>query len=144
MTPRAADAADHAVIERVVAGDLVEVTLRGELQIVQMIGIGTPRPRAQCGGVAAKKVLRHLVEGSEIVVLQRDDAQPSRDRRGRLLRYISLRGRDLGKVQAGRGWGEVADEPFDRANAYRSAASSARERRAGVWHYCGGDFHQPI
>ena len=74
-----------------------------------------------------------------------DPTQDARDRYGRRLAYVVLRGSgaDLGERQVRAGWAEVYvfDRPFRRVRRYRHAAGAARAADRGVNGRCDGDFH---
>jgi hypothetical protein len=57
-----------------------------------------------------------------------------------LLRYVEVRGDDLGRKQVRKGWASVYvyDEPFHRLGSYRDAARKPRKKDRGVWELCGG------
>ena len=67
-----------------------------------------------------------------------------RDRYGRALGYIEVRGRDLGLALVRAGWADVyvyGGVPFRRASKYRAAQAQAKSRSRGVFASCQGDFH---
>ncbi len=110
-----------------------------------MIGIDTPEVYGgvECGGPEASASMRAMVDPGDRVTLIQDFSQDAIDRYGRLLRYVELGRRDLGKRQIARGWAAVYvynDNPFERVRGYRRAEQRAREQGSGVWGSCGGNF----
>jgi micrococcal nuclease len=74
------------------------------------------------------------------VVLKGDPTQATRDKYGRLLAYVWIRGaRDLGFQQLARGLARVYvyDRPFQRLGAYRAAERAGKRQSRSVWHACG-------
>lgn len=123
-------------------GDTILVSLGGREEFVRFIGIDTPEtfPDVDCGGPEASASMERLVQPGDRVKLVRDATQGNRDTYDRLLRYVEVNGRDLGLVQASRGWAEVFvfDRPFRRLGDYERAEAKARASDKGVWTNCGG------
>ena len=135
----------RARIVSVTDGDTLEVRLDGRFRDVRVIGIDTPEVYGgvECGGPEASASMRGMVDRGDRVTLIRDFSQDAVDRYGRLLRYVELGRRDLGKRQIARGWAEVYvynDNPFKRVRGYRRAEERARDQASGVWGSCGGEF----
>jgi endonuclease YncB( thermonuclease family) len=57
-----------------------------------------------------------------------------------IVRYVELRGRDLGRRQNRKGWASVYvyDATVRRLSSYRRAASQASKADRGLWRLCGG------
>lgn len=139
--------AKRARVLAVVDGDTITVRQRDRRREVRLLGIDTPEvySRAECGGEAASRSMRTMLSRGDRVRLLRDPSQDSRDRYGRLLRYVIGRGRDVGRKQIHRGWARVYvfERPFARVGSYRRQRDKARRHDRGVWDRCGGRFHQP-
>jgi Staphylococcal nuclease homologue len=81
-----------------------------------------------------------MLKPGDRVRLVRDRSQDNRDYYGRLLRYVELRGRDLGRKQIRKGWASVYvfDQRFRRLGSYRRAQRKARSVHRGAWRECDG------
>ena len=90
--------------------------------------------------------MNQMLKTGDRVKLIRDRSQGNRDTYDRLLRYVELKGKDLGRKQVGRGWAEyfVFDRPFDRVDSYRKKQRSARRHDRGVWGMCPGNSRRPM
>jgi endonuclease YncB( thermonuclease family) len=146
--PAGAEAARKARVIEVTDGDTIDVELRGREEAVRLVGIDTPEVffGEECGGAAASRSMKRLLEDGARVRLVRDRTQDNRDAYDRLLRYVELRGRDIGRVQIRRGHAAVYvfEDPFRRLSSYRRAERRAEHDGVGVWGACGGDFHDPL
>ena len=129
----------------VIDGDTIKVRLRGRARDVRLIGIDTPEVYGgvECGGRRASRSMKRMLDRGDPVRLIRDRSQDNRDRYGRLLRYATLRGRDVGRRQIRKGWAKpyVYETRFARLRSYRRAKLKAKRHDRGVWRRCGGDFH---
>ncbi len=138
----------EARVADVTDGDTIDVALKGRRDTVRLIGIDTPEVYfgAECGGAQASASMHQLLQVGDRVRLIRDRSQDNRDRYGRLLRYVELGGRDVGRTQIRRGWASVYvfQYPFARVHSYRRARAQAEHADRGVWKRCGGDFHEPL
>jgi micrococcal nuclease len=93
----------------------------------------------ECGAVQARDLARSLLLGRS-VVLQSDPAQPSPDRFGRTLAYVSLPdgGQDLAASLLAAGWAQVFEQyPVSRTPGYRSLQAAAQLSETGGWAMCG-------
>ena len=73
------------------------------------------------------------------VTLRSDPSQPTRDRYGRMLRYVAgVHGGDVALQLLEHGAGELyrSDPPLERAEDYAEAAARAEETGAGRWGAC--------
>ena len=145
-----AGAAKHSTRAKVVSvtdGDTINVSLHGRTEPVRFIGIDTPEvyPVRDCGGIEASASMNRMLDSGDTVRLVRDPSQGNRDTYDRLLRYVELKGKDLGSKQVGRGWAEtfVYDRPFARVQSYRTKQKRARRHDRGVWGKCPGNFPPP-
>jgi hypothetical protein len=99
--PARSKAAKGAVVDHVADGDTIQVAIRGREEDVRFIGIDTPEVYGgvECGGREASASMKRMLKPGDRVRLVRDRSQDNRDYYGRLLRYVELRGRDLGRKQ---------------------------------------------
>jgi endonuclease YncB( thermonuclease family) len=138
----------HAEVAGVTDGDTIDVELKDRRDTIRLIGIDTPEVYGgvECGGAQASASMHQLLKVGDRVRLIRDRSQDNRDRYGRLLRYVEVGGRDVGRSQIRRGWASVYvfQYPFARVHSYRRARAQARHDDRGVWKRCGGDFHEPL
>jgi micrococcal nuclease len=129
----------RGTVVHVVDGDTIDVRLRsGARERVRLIGIDTPEV-GECMAAAAARSAEALA-GSQAVVLKGDRTQATRDKYGRLLAYVWIRGaRDLGFQQLARGLARVYvyDRPFERLDAYRQAERAGKRRSRSIWQGCG-------
>lgn len=118
-SPRGAVITD-LVVDRVVDGDTVKVTIDGEQVSVRMIGIDTPETvkpntQVQCFGPEASAFADQQLTGQRIV-LELDDSQGRLDRYDRLLAYV---------------WRVLPDGSLVLFNEETVAGGFARERQYG-------------
>lgn len=140
--PARSKAAKGAVVDHVADGDTIQVAIRGREEDVRFIGIDTPEVYGgvECGGREASASMKRMLKPGDRVRLVRDRSQDNRDYYGRLLRYVELRGRDLGRKQIRKGWASVYvfDQRFRRLGSYRRAQRKARSVHRGAWRECDG------
>ena len=130
---------ETARVSRVVDGDTIEVTLRGETQRVRLLLVDTPEVHGgeECyGPEASAYVASLLADGSELR-LERDVTDA--DFFGRLLRYVYLAdGRMLNELLVEGGYATVYPFGSDvlHEQRLRDAEARAREAGAGLWTAC--------
>ena len=130
---------ETARVSRVVDGDTIEVTLRGETPSVRLLLVDTPEVHGgeECYGPEASAYVSSLLpEGSELR-LERDVTDA--DFFGRLLRYVYLAdGRMLNELLVEGGYATVYRFPSDvlHEQRLRGAEDRAREAGAGLWTAC--------
>lgn len=130
-------------IVRVIDGDTVRVRLGDSTQTVRYIGVDTPetvKPGApvECFGRRASAFNRRLVSGRRVRLRF---GRERRDRYGRLLAYVYLRGVGRRSVNArlvSRGYGTVLTIPpnTEHARSFERLERKARRRRLGIWRAC--------
>lgn len=104
-----AEAATTARVIRVVDGDTV-VTTRGT---VRVIGIDTPE-RGRCGFQAATTKAKRLAPpGATVRLTHPGGGTGDRDHYGRILRYVSYKGTDLGGAQIKAGFAKARYDSRD-------------------------------
>jgi micrococcal nuclease len=138
-------AAANAVVELVVDGDTIDVTIDGDTERVRMIGIDTPetkRPDApvECFGPEATAFTQSLLTPGMPVHLERDVV--GRDDYGRILAYV-YRASDSIFVNyeiIRHGYARPLTIPPNNAHAARfvEAARAAEHDDAGLWSGCRG------
>ena len=133
-----------ARVVRVLDGDTLVASIGGRQRTIRLAGIDAPetvRPGVaiECGGPEASASLTKLAPAGARLSLIMDSSQDRRDRYGRLLRYVEVNGRDLGRALVAAVY--VFERPFGALSEYESAAADAERRGHGVWELCGGAFH---
>jgi endonuclease YncB( thermonuclease family) len=122
----AADTATTAKVIRVVDGDTV-VTTKGT---VRVIGIDTPE-RGKCGHQAAtSKAIRLAPRGATVRLTHPGGGTDNKDRYGRILRYVSYKGTDLGGAQIKAGFAKARYDSRDGYAWHPNQASYVRWDRA--------------
>ena len=127
-----------AAVEWVNDGDTLTLTSGAKVRLVQ---IDAPELETECYGRAALKALIALAPKGTRVTLSADRKLDDRDRYGRLLRYVFVRGENV-NVELVR---EGAASPYffrgDRgsyAAELLDAVDEARTARRGFWGACPG------
>ena len=146
-TPRG-EVRDGLVVDRVVDGDTVKVTLDGEQVSVRLIGINTPetvKPGSpiECFGPESSDFAVDLLDGQSIV-LEFDESQGYLDRYGRVLAYVwrvlpdgTLRLFNEEAVRGGFAYErQYSDGPYAWKDAFDDAQRDAQEAGAGLWSAC--------
>ncbi len=134
----------------VIDGDTIKVALGGTIARTRLLGLNAPevrhvrygKPRGQCGGQSARRFADRLLYG-KTVTLTADPREDARDRYGRLLRYVSVDGRDAGLaiIRAGHAseYHPASARRETRYGQYVRAEDSARAHRRGQWATCRPD-----
>ena len=135
-------------------GDTLKVKFAdGTKTTVRLIGIDTPETKkpgtpVQCGGRDATARMKKLALRNgkgRTVTITTDPTQDLTDRYGRLLSYVSAGTTDFGRTMVAAGWATTyvyGGVDFQRVRAYRSAQSSAKSARKGVYRKCASSFHR--
>lgn len=140
----------EAIVEFVIDGDTVDVTVAGESERVRLIGIDTPESVSrnvpvQCFGKEASDALTGLLPPGTVLRIERDEE--ARDRYGRLLLYLYRDEDDLfvneWMIQQG-----FADTLFFEPNttfegSFTRSRNDARAESLGLWGSCDGP-DQPL
>lgn len=137
--------ATRGIVQTVIDGDTIIVTVDGTEETVRLLGIDTPETgkgnrNAECFGADATKFARELLPSGTIVLLSRDEE--TRDQYGRLLAFVH---RDdglfvnLAMLEHG-----YASPLFFQPNtamreSFEAAANLARREWRGFWPACGAD-----
>lgn len=127
-------------VVRVIDGDTFEVFKEGKVQKVRMIGIDTPesvdpRTEIECFGIEASEKLKELIDG-KIVRLEEDQTQDSKDRYGRLLRYVFLQEENINKKMLLEGYAfeYTYQKKYNYYDEFKEAEINAREKNIGLWN----------
>jgi micrococcal nuclease len=124
--------AGPAEVADVVDGDTL-ILADGER--VRLILIDAPEAD-DCFGSSATRFHRDLVAGAAIEL---DGDEVCRDRFDRRLAYVSVDGRDVGRLLVERGYACVLHVPptgDERLADYRAAEAAARAAGRGLWGTC--------
>lgn len=131
-----AESGETGRVARIADGDTLRLTDGRRVRLVQ---IDAPEPGSECWGIEAMEALSALAPPGSDVELARDPALDDRDRFGRLLRYVSVDGRNVNITLVERGAaapyffrgdrGRHADELLD-------AAEAAVAANQGLWGGC--------
>lgn len=122
----------------VIDGDTIEVVDEtGRRERVRYIGIDTPEfdhdaGTAECLAEEARRYNEALV-AAHAVELTADVEE--KDKYGRLLRYVSVAGRDVGESLLAAGYATLLTIPPNvaRAEEYRAIVATARQEKLGLW-----------
>lgn len=128
------------VVTKVVDGDTIDVLIKGTKEKIRVIGINTPEtvdPRrpVECFGIEASNYAKSLLL-NQTVILTSDPTQASKDKYGRLLRYVSLLdGTDFGlrMITNGYAYEYTYEIPYQRQDEYKKAQKDASEKSVGLW-----------
>lgn len=129
--------AEQGRVTSVVDGDTFKIKLGKKVETVRIIGIDTPetkdpRKPVQCYGQEASKKLTKLMRG-KTVTLEKNPAE-ERDKYKRLLRYVSLKGKDIGAGMIGDGYAfSYKMFPHPRLEDYNALEKEAKEDAKGLW-----------
>lgn len=144
-------------VTRVVDGDTVKFESRGFESTMRLIGIDTPETKrpgypVQCGGPAASAEAARLMPRGTPIRAVSDPSQDARDKYGRFLGYVYLRGRGGARgsinyrlVRTGFAktyvYGQI---PFRYAGPFLAGEIAAKKARLGVWGPpCNGNTVKP-
>lgn len=133
----AAPQTEQGKVTSVVDGDTFKVKLGKKVETIRVIGIDTPetkdpRKPVQCYGKEASKKLTTLLRG-KTVMLEKNPAE-ERDKYGRLLRYVSLKGKDIGAGMISDGYAfSYKIFPHPRLEDYNVLEQKARDANKGLW-----------
>ena len=133
----------NAIVERVVDGDTIEVSIDGRSETIRLIGVNTPETKKpntpiECFGPEASARTTELLPTGTPVRLERD--VESRDKYGRLLAYVYRQPDNLFIN------GVLIDEGLARpykfppnttfSSEFSAAADIARRNGTGLWAAC--------
>lgn len=140
--------AQKATVVDTIDGDTIDVEIDGQVERVRFIGIDTPETRhpskgVECYGKEASARTAELLAG-KTVYLEEDQSQDSRDRYGRILRYIWMEDGTLFNQQLvaeGYAFEYTYETPYKYQSNFKAAQASAREQGLGLWSptTCNGE-----
>lgn len=134
---------EEARVVAVVDGDTIKVSIKGRTETVRLIGVDTPETKkpgapVQCYGPEATAATTKAVAGAQ-VRLTKDRVAGDRDRWGRLLRYVSVKGQDLGEYLLRSGAARAyayKNQRYAKRVTYERIQSRARSAKTGMWGSC--------
>ena len=143
LQPSGAPTSTEAVsarVTRVTDGDTFHAVVAGAAETVRLIGVDTPEVdwyggEGECfGPEAARYAQDRLSDRSVGLAFDRD----LRDRYGRLLAYVTLGSELFNLTLVDEGYAVTLEVPPNtaRADEFRAAEASARERGVGLWEAC--------
>ncbi len=129
----------YAVVS-VTDGDTFKVSNNGKIETVRIVGINTsetvdPEKSIECFGKEASNKLKALLVGKN-VQLEADNTQSDRDKYGRLLRFVTLEGSDVGLQMIGQGYAYeslYSSTPHKMRDTYVQAQQQAQANKVGLW-----------
>jgi micrococcal nuclease len=118
----------------VVDGDTVGISYKGQWELVRLLRIDTPE-RGMLGYAGAAEYLRNLVAGQTVTLEFEEQGTPERDRYGRLLAYLRLRGENVNVEVVRAGWSAfwTAYGAGRYAEEFRQAEAEASAAVRGLW-----------
>lgn len=127
-------------VTRVVDGDTLIANIEGTEDRIRLIGIDTPeavdpRQSVECFGKEASDRLKDLAEG-ELVRLEQDDSQGTRDSYGRMLAYVYLQdGVMLNRKMIAEGYAHEYTymTPYKYRRDFRTVQNIAKLSSRGLW-----------
>jgi len=149
LDPSASDRAGSpaglaAVVDRVIDGDTILVSMNGHIETVRLLGIDTPEkaggPRpAECFGAEASTRLAELLPPGTSVLLSRD--RETRDQYSRLLAFVHRADTDmfvnLAMVEDGFATPLFFAPNRSAESLFTAAGDAARRNWIGFWPACG-------
>ncbi|MFA7308487.1 MAG: thermonuclease family protein [Patescibacteria group bacterium] len=138
--PTTPQASDLVPVVLVVDGDTLIAHINGKDEKIRLIGINTPetvdpRKPVECFGQEASKHAKEILTGTQIA-LEPDPTQDSRDKYGRLLRYVYLPDGTLFNqlmVEEGYAYEYTYQTPYQYQAQFKEAQSDAKSNNRGLW-----------
>lgn len=124
----------------VVDGDTFKVKIGTKVETVRIIGIDTPetvdpRKTVQCFGKQASAQLKKLLNRKNVMLVT--NPAEDTDKYKRLLRYVELRGKDIGALMIAEGYAHSYKQyPHPRLDTYNALEKKARDGNKGLWSSC--------
>lgn len=137
---------DTYEVVSVTDGDTFKVNINGKTETVRLVGINTPetvdpRKPVECFGKQASDKLKSLLIGKKVGLIS-DSTQSDRDRYGRLLRFATIDGQDVGLIMISEGFAQeslYSTVPHFMYEKYVQAQTAAIFAKVGLWaeEVCG-------
>ena len=127
-----------ATVERVIDGDTIRVRVQGKQYTVRLIGVDTPETvhptqAVQHFGAEASAFTKAALE-TKTVTLETDPTGDTRDRYGRLLRYVHLDGQNFNARLIREGYGHAIRRfRYSLKAQFIRLEDSARKAGRGLW-----------
>jgi micrococcal nuclease len=130
----------YYIVTKVVDGDTIDISYKGKVERLRLIGINTPevvdpRKTVECFGREASENAKKLLTGQEVRVAA-DPSQDARDKYGRLLMYVWRRDGlfyNLEAIKDGFAYEYTYNLPYMYQKDFRAAQKYAQENKAGLW-----------
>lgn len=131
---------DYFQVTKVVDGDTIDVSYFGRVERIRLIGINTPesvnprRPVECFGKEAAVEATKLLAK--QLVSLESDKTQADRDKYGRMLRYVRIKGGvfyNLEIIKKGFAREYTFKVPYAYQKDFKNAEADARKNKRGLW-----------
>ena len=128
----------RATVVRVIDGDTIRVRVEGKQYAVRLIGVDTPETvhptkTVQLFGAEASAFTKAALEG-KTVLLQADPTGDTRDRYGRLLRYVHLDGENFNARLIREGYGHAIRRfRYSLKTQFIRFEDAARKAGRGLW-----------
>ena len=127
-----------ATVVRVIDGDTIRVRVQGKQYTVRLIGVDTPETvhptkAVQHFGAEASAFTKAALE-AKTVTLEADPTGDTRDRYGRLLRYVHLDGQNFNARLIREGYGHAIRRfRYSLKAQFIRLEDSARKAGRGLW-----------
>ncbi len=121
-------------------GDTIKVSIDGKTETIRLIGLDTPetkdpRKPVQCFGKEASSKMQSFVQSKQVRLIE-DTTQDSRDKYGRLLKYVFLEdGRNVAYEMIKEGYAHeyTYSLPYKYQSQFKSALQYAKDNSKGLW-----------
>lgn len=128
------------IVEKVIDGDTLSVSIDGKTETIRLIGINTPetvdpRKPVECFGQEASNKAKELLTGKR-VRLEADSTQGDKDKYNRLLRYVWLEsGLFFNKqmISEGYAYEYTYSKPYKYQSEFKQAEAEAKQAKRGLW-----------
>ena len=127
-----------ATVVRVIDGDAIRVRVQGKVHTVRLIGVDTPEmvhptKTVQHFGAEASAYTKAALE-AKTVTLEADPTGDTRDRYGRLLRYVHLDGQNFNARLIREGYGHAIRRfRYSLKTQFIRLEDAARRGGRGLW-----------
>ena len=127
-----------ARVIRVIDGDTIKVDLGGRIHTVRLLGVDTPETKhptkqVQYFGREASAFTKKWLHG-KTVELARDPMGDTRDRYGRLLRYVFVGGDNFNAKLIREGYAYAYRRfPFSQRSKFIRLEAEAKQKGRGLW-----------